>query len=150
MMNLHATSLLALLVTAVILVVGDTYPSGNYYLASHCEFNPGALVNKGRHDPCVSLSYNQCNKRMECWWRDTTAQNALWNHTLETNLGQVLVPYTSDQVTVYVYNSKNQIANSIAIVSGTIWMLVGCGGSTAAATEARAAFINAIPNVLNL
>lgn len=80
------------------------------------------------------------------WWRDTTNQNALWQHTAEQFTDAVIPVWVDDTGTrgVYVYSAAGG-GNVAAVVDGDEYMIVGCGGGRNYAVEARSRFAEAIP-----
>ena len=84
------------------------------------------------------------------WWRDTAAQNALWEHS-ETQWPNTIIPaYAGADCRVLVFAGQPG-ANVVAIIGPTGNTIVGCGGSRNAAKIALGAFAQVIPNFqLNL
>lgn len=88
------------------------------------------------------------------WWRDTSNQNALSQHTADQFTGQVIHAYHRDAYTytggvdsavdVWVYSSKAG-PNVTLITTDHKYLLVGCGGGGAEALAARAAFLANVP-----
>ena len=88
------------------------------------------------------------------WWRDTTEQNALSQHTADQFTGQVIHAYHRDAyvytggadsaIDVWVYSSKAG-SNVTLIMTDKKSLLVGCGGGGAEALAARAAFLANVP-----
>lgn len=85
------------------------------------------------------------------WWRDTTDQNALSQHTADQFTGQVIHAYHRDPdaynnpaVDAWVYSSRAG-SNVTLIMTAHKYMLVGCGGGGAEALAARSAFLNGVP-----
>ncbi len=70
------------------------------------------------------------------WYRDTTNQNALAQYTQDQFTDEVIALYNSATLNVYEYIS-NVGTNVTLFTSGSDYMIVGCGGGTAEATQAR-------------
>jgi len=121
--------------------VGDQSVSFN--LANTAHNNPWYVESFAMEDPL---------KKNTTWWRDTTNQNRLAQHSVDEHTGQVIPVYASDVVSVYVYSALEG-SNSVVIVTPSTlsdpngsYALVGTGGSNAAASAAKAAFTAAIPD----
>lgn len=81
------------------------------------------------------------------WWRNTTNQNAITEHSATQFTGTVYQPYSATKLKVMVYSSASG-SNSVALV-GTIgmssWYLVGPGGGRDEANAAKIAFQGSYP-----
>jgi hypothetical protein len=113
-------------------------------IASFCEGyvgDPGAVA-------CADLAQADCLTRQNCWWRDTTAQNALAESAATDFGGQLLHPYSGSYsgkaVDVWVWNGLEG-TNVILVVSGTQYFQIGNGVSDLVRDEALAAFQAGIP-----
>jgi len=80
------------------------------------------------------------------WWRDTTHQNALSQHTADQFTGQVIQVYADParSLSVWVYSSRVG-SNVTVIMTAHNRIVVGCGGGAAEATQARTAFQVGVP-----
>jgi uncharacterized repeat protein (TIGR01451 family) len=78
------------------------------------------------------------------WWRDTTNQNAIADHSFDDYTGTVYKPYNLSGLTVMVYSSTNG-PNVVALVTSSELLLIGAGGSSNGANNAKNAFQNAYP-----
>ncbi len=113
-------------------------------IASYCEGyagDPGAAA-------CADLAQEDCLARQNCWWRDTTAQNAMAESAATDYSGQLLHPYSGsfsgNAVDVWVWNGLEG-TNVILVVSGTQFFQIGMGVSDLERDEALAAFQAGIP-----
>jgi len=70
------------------------------------------------------------------WWRDTSSQNALLQHSQDIGQDVVVTLYTSPTFNVYVYLNKGGV-NVTLMTTDHYYAIVGCGGGTAEATHAR-------------
>jgi len=73
------------------------------------------------------------------WWRNTTNQNAIAEHTAGQFTGTVYQPYSITKFKVMVYSSASG-SNSVALVGTNSWWLVGPGGGRQEAVAAWMAF----------
>ena len=78
------------------------------------------------------------------WWRDTTNQNAIAEHTAGQFTGTVYQPYSATKLKVMVYSSASG-SNSVALVGTSSWWLVGPGGGRDEAPAAKEAFAGSCP-----
>jgi hypothetical protein len=121
-------------------VIGNPNP---YFIESRCEFNDGAAA----HDPAANgnarvcqaqTTKGDCEKWWYCWWRDTAAQNALGDQTVDI-VPAVHTVYSGSDLTALLYRSASA-SNVVALISGNSLLLVGAGGSRADALNAKVAF----------
>ena len=61
------------------------------------------------------------------WWRDTTNQNAIAQHSNDQFTGQAYQIYVSSKLRVYVYVAAKG-ANTVAIITTNNFLIVGPGG----------------------
>ena len=73
------------------------------------------------------------------WWRDTTNQNAIANHSSDDYTGTAYKVYDAAGLTVMVYSSTNG-PNVVALVTSSELLLIGAGGSVHGANYAKIAF----------
>ena len=114
-------------------------------IASYCEGyagDPGAAA-------CADLAQEDCLARQNCWWRDTTTQNALAESAATDFSGELLHPYSGsfsgNAVDVWVWNGLEG-TNIILVVAGTQYVQIGDGVSDVERDEALAAFQAGIPD----
>ena len=112
-----------------------------YAAPSYCE---GIIGDPSAPSVCPGLSENRCEHYDFCWWRDTTNQNSLAEYTETEFSGEVLNPYTSRLVKLWVWNGQEG-ANVIAIQTSSYYLLIGAGASESAADEAWASLAATIP-----
>jgi uncharacterized repeat protein (TIGR01451 family) len=83
------------------------------------------------------------------WWRDTTNQNAIAQHSEdEFPTPYVQTVYSSSELTVLVYHSRGG-PNVTALISSSSFLLVGAGGGRAEAQTAKLAFQNVYTGFTN-
>lgn len=70
------------------------------------------------------------------WWRDTSNQNALLQHSKEIGTDTIVTLYTSPTFNVYVFINPWG-PNVTLMVTQKNYMIVGCGGDSNVATYAR-------------
>ncbi len=80
------------------------------------------------------------------WWRDTTNQNAIAQHTEDQFTGAVYEPYGTNKLKAFVYAATGG-ANVTAVVGTTTWLLVGSGGGKAEANAAKIALQTKYPGI---
>jgi hypothetical protein len=114
-------------------------------IASYCEGyagDPGATA-------CADLAQEDCLSRQNCWWRDTTTQNALAESAATDFGGQLLHPYSGsfsgNAIDVWVWNGFEG-TNVILVVAGSQYVQIGDGVSDVERDEALAAFQAGIPD----
>ena len=115
--------------------------AAQYLLPSHCAFNDGAAAgdpaaNGNARNCYLSTTKESCEAHWYCWWRDTTAQNALAQHTTDQFLTTVFEPYSSSSLKVLLYSTAKP-TNVVALVGATQFYVVGMGGGRDEATAAR-------------
>jgi hypothetical protein len=122
----------------------DTSPTDDYVMPSECVPLNGSLV---ATNVCQHLDQPLlCGRVNFCWWRDTTNQNALAEYSQTDFLGDVVNPYSSASVKVWVWNA-NDGANVIAIETSAHYFLIGAGANTADGTASYQAIMAAAPDL---
>lgn len=79
------------------------------------------------------------------WWRDTTAQNKIWEHSLSQWPNRIIPAYVGAGARVLVFATQAG-SNVVAIVGPQGNVVIGTGGSRNAARISVAAFNQAIPD----
>ncbi len=121
---------------------GRTSP---YAIPSRCEPLAGELAGS----LCEGETEAVCVTLPACWWRDTTAQNAVTESAETQFLGEAVAAYQSASISVWVYSSREG-PNVIVLVAGTQYLLVGAGASDNVRDAAQAAFAAAIPGFADM
>jgi uncharacterized repeat protein (TIGR01451 family) len=125
----------AIALTATTVLAADSpYLTPSFWMAD--PLNPGHPAPPEGTDPSSAVE--------GYWWRDTTDQNALAQHTEDEFTGQVVNVWQDGDNLVAVYSNPNG-TNVTAIVSGGDYMVVGCSGSQANAQTAKSRFNAAFP-----
>jgi alkyl sulfatase BDS1-like metallo-beta-lactamase superfamily hydrolase len=139
--------LIALLSILLAVMMVAPVVSQGFITASHVEFDTTYQGTK-LQDTYIKMditTQQEADKYPFTWWRDTTAQNALWSHSASQFPNQVVTAYEDANVKVLVWAGQSG-ANVIAIVGPTGNTIVGAGGSRNAAKLALHAFSDIVPN----
>ncbi|MBZ5583771.1 MAG: hypothetical protein LAQ30_16480 [Acidobacteriia bacterium] len=108
-----------------------------YYIDSRCEFNPATPINTSAAHICTSqTSKETCEGYNFCWWRDTTNQNVISQHTADQFTDSVVALYTSPTLNVYVYLTPYS-SNVVLVTTAMSYMIVNPGGSANEATSIK-------------
>jgi hypothetical protein len=142
---MYKSKLLKIIILIIVIAFTATTVLANpYYMESRGEFmdeifgaDPSASGNS--HLCTKALTKEEATQYPFCWWRDTSAQNAL-SSTADI-YAQVLPVYHDDDLDVLVYISEIG-PNVTAIIGSSEMLLVGAGGSRAGANNAKLAFQN--------
>ena len=129
-------SVLAALLASPATAVGNPNP---YYLESRWEFDP---LFSGKPRPCAPDA-TQCTGY---WWRDTTNQNALSQHTVDEFTDEIVTVY-HDPVTdfaVHVYLTR-RMSNVVVLTTPADYFVIGTGGSADEAAYVRSMFARTVP-----
>ena len=134
-----------LAVIAIPVSAQDVIPlTSMYVIESRCEYNEALVfdpsANANSHICNAQTTKDGCQKYNFCWWRDTTAQNALADHSDEYP-GTVSTVYSAPDLTVLTYSSAGG-PNVTAIIGTTELLIIGAGGNRAYAVNAKLAFQN--------
>lgn len=131
-------------VAGLSLIPGAASAQSPYQSPSGCAASPGSVA--GSKVCSKQSDQYACDHFQFCWWRDTTAQNALAAHTLNHFTGQVVTVYSSSKFNIHVYLAQDA-ANVILMELPTTYALFGLGGSDTAAAQAKAALFAAVPDL---
>jgi hypothetical protein len=137
--TLVLTGLMLFVLTMHAAPVAATSP---YFMESRCEYNDALVLDpsaNGDAHVCLRQATKEgCEQYNFCWWRDTTDQNAIADHS-EEHTGDVHTVYSDLNLKVLMYSSTNG-ANVTALIASSEMFIVGAGGSHAGAGAARFAF----------
>jgi alkyl sulfatase BDS1-like metallo-beta-lactamase superfamily hydrolase len=137
-MGLLATLVIITLVAIPILAVDFTIPSRSQPDTSFPGKIPDGIAES-------QSSQADAERFPFVWWRDTSAQNALWSHSAEQFANTIIQAYVGANCRVLVFSSQFG-SNVVAITGPQGNTIIGAGGSRNGAKIALGAFEKAVPN----
>ena len=142
-----------LAIISIVLIISMLTPviaqTVDFSIPSRAEFDPVYTGTKFQdtYDKMTITTQLQAEKYPFAWWRDTTAQNSLWEHSAKNYPNDIIVAYDNTATSVKVLVWAGQLGtNVIAIVGPTGNTIIGCGGGANAAKRALSAFAAAVPD----
>jgi alkyl sulfatase BDS1-like metallo-beta-lactamase superfamily hydrolase len=119
----------------------------NFLIPSRAELDTSYPGKIPRNLDTAQLTEADAEKYAYIWWRNTTAQNKLWEYSVSQwpNPSRVLPVYVSAATKVLVFASPGG-SNVVGIVGQQGNIVIGSAGSRNAASTTMAAYNQAVPN----